>query len=279
MSTIKRIYRDGTMTRVATNEPVNVCNTGSNGVSLSRFVTPNAILIANDNPKTANLLTGSELLKFRIMNKEDDYKGDLIKNHGLMEVKGNVVVNDAYDVYDNAGRIYERSFEFKTNGYKELGAETTGNYRIDVSLSIVIQRKFDTENITGNRLVLTKDCTPINGIGTGKILYIIKYKQIFNTNNFIQGVVDSNYYGSFDGETADFVRINGSIFDTNDQFVEPEFKHSIDGENVVISTTYSIGELSSYQYGNFYYDIQLMSSKHIVVKNWEYSVIVSEIQN
>ena len=277
---IKRVYRDGTMTRVATNEPVNVCNTNATGVSLSRFVTPNAVLVANDNPKTANLLTGSDLFKFRIMNKEDDYKGDLIKNHGLLEIKGNVVVNDAYDIYDNAGRIYDRTFEFRTNGYKELTPEQGGTYRISVDLSITIQRKFSEENITGNRLVLTKDCTPVNGIGTGKVLYIIKYKQIFNTNNFIQGITDSTYYGSFDNENGEeFVRINGTIFDTNDEFVEPIFEHDVSGENVIIKTSYNIGELNSYEYGNFYYDIQLMSSKHIVVKDWNYNVSVSEIQN
>jgi hypothetical protein len=276
---IKRVYRDGTMTRVATNEPVNVCNTNANGVSLSRFVTPNAVLVANDNPKTANLLTGSDLFKFRIMNKEDDYKGDLIKNHGLLEIKGNVVVNEAYDIYDNAGRIYDRTFEFRTNGYKELTPEQGGTYKISVDLSITVQRKFSEENITGNRLVLTKDCTPVNGIGTGKVLYIIKYKQIFNTNNFIQGITDSTYYGSFDNENNEFVRINGTIFDTKDEFIEPIFEHEVSGENVIVKTSYTIGELNEYAYGNFYYDIQLMSSKHIVVKDWNYNVSVSEIQN
>lgn len=287
MSTIRRVYRDGTMTRIATNEPVHI--EGFMGLTLSRKIPKYAVLVAGDNPKIPSLM-GNDKLIFRIMNREDDARGDPLKNHGLMEMKGNLVLDASYDVYDTEGRTYEKSYEFKANGYIGLsGEEIDGNYDIDVDINITIQRKFAGEDLTDHRLVLNPTTTvldgtnyhPVGEVGTGSILYVVRYKQLFNTNNFIQGITDSNYYGSFDNENGNFVRINGTVFDTKDEFLEPSFSHHIEGDNVIISTTYRIGTLSKEEiaYGNFYYDIQLMSSKHIVVKDWNYNVSVSQIQN
>lgn len=286
MSTIKRVYKDGTMTRVATNEPVHI--EGFMGLTLSRKIPKYAVLVAGDNPKIPSLM-GNDKLIFRIMNREDDARGDPLKNHGLMEMKGNLVLDASYDIYDTEGRTYEKSYEFKANGYIGLsGEEIDGNYNINVHIEITLQRKFAGEDLTDHRLVLNPTTTvlgeknyhPVGQVGTGRILYVVKYKQLFNTPAFVQGVVDSNYYGSFDNETGNFVRINGTVFDTKEEFLEPIFSHRIEGDNVIISTTYRIGTLSKEEmaYGNFYYDIHLMSSKHIVVKHWEYNV-VTEIQN
>jgi hypothetical protein len=288
MSTIRRIYKDGTITRVATNEPVHTEGGGGN-LTLSRKIPKNAVLIASDNPKAPGLV-GSDKLLFRIMNKEDDFRGDALKNHGLMEMAGNLVIDASYDIYDTEGRTYEKSYEFKANGYIGLsGEEIDATYNVDVNIEIVIQRTFEGENLTGHRLVLNPTTTdmnlknyhPVGEVGTGRILYVVHYKQLFNSGLFLQGVLDSNYYGAFDNETGNLVRINGTVFDTKDEFLEPIFSHRIEGDDVIISTSYRIGSLTKAElsYGNFYYDIQLMSSKHIVVKNWEYNVIVSEIQN
>jgi hypothetical protein len=266
MSVLKRIYKDGTITRISTNEPVNTLEGGGGGSGnavLNRNVPPNAILRASDT-RTPTLV-GSDSLTFQILGEK-----------GLMDLCGNMIVSS--NIYDRDGRMYHKSHEFKRNQYFTLsGVEDENNYHIDVSLSLVLRREFvdGTENREVDPLILSP---PVSD-GTQRISYVIKYNQLFNTNNFSQGVIDNKYSGTFYNETANIGILNGAIFDSREsiEFIDPEFTHKIEDGNVVIQSLYRIGTLNGleYQYGNLYYDIELMTSKYIIVTNWDYQIIVT----
>jgi hypothetical protein len=240
-----RVYRDGSKFRTA--EPVH---DGGSSVVVSG-IPRKAIVFMTDS--AAPVLTGNETLTY------DGSK--------FMNLKGNFIVDNSFLIYDDIGRTYQKSFEFKTNGHFNIvdGLDPSGAYTIVVELDIDVDN-----NLTGNSLeepVVLGDI-----IGGGKNLFILKYKQIFNTNNYVQGIVESNYHGAFLNVDGSFVEINETIFDTSGDVVAPIFVYE-DGH---IKATYTIcTALEGVEYINAYYDIEIMGSRRFVVRDWSFSLLLN----
>jgi hypothetical protein len=240
-----RVYRDGSRFRTA--EPVHE----GGGTAVISGIPRTAVVFMTDS--ATPILTGNDTFT---------YSGT------FLNLKGNFIVDSSYLIYDDAGRTYQKSYEFKTNGHFNIldGLDPSGVYTISVELDIDVNN-----NLTGNSLDVPVVLGDIVGSG-GKNLFIIKYKQIFNTNHYVQAVVESNYHGSFLDTSGTFTEINDTIFDTSGTVLPPSFIY----ENGHIKTTYVICTgLTGVEYINAYYDIEIMGSRRFVVRDWSFSILLN----